>query len=158
MASYSKSGIEKLSVYDDMVNTQLWLLAARNRVYNTCNATLPSRIKAAEAQEICKNADKIYDTMFNKAKELTTKLDLEIQSAKHKNDKENSSARQIAKKLHKLNRNTMRAVCFLSATAIEHEGYQPEDGPDVTPAMDPKKVLDMTSYSAKLAAAAKDLA
>lgn len=161
MATYSKSGIEKLSIYNDMVNTQLWLLAARNRVYNTCNATDPARLKPDQAKVILESADHIYNTMFRKAKELMEKLDAAVQVAAHKKGSaaEMDNARAVAKKIHALNRNTMKAICFLSEPAIPHNGYQPSDPdePVVTPAMDPKQQLDVAEYVKKLKAAAKDL-
>lgn len=153
----SKSGIEKLSIYSDMVNTQLWLLAARNRVRNTCNVTDPARVDAAQVKIICDSADHIYNTMFQKAKELIVKLDAAVQLAAQKKEGELKNARQLAKQIHRLNRNTMKAVCFLSEPAIEHLGHQPRTGPVVTPAMDPTKVLVMDAYAKKLKAAAKDL-
>lgn len=155
MTTYSKSGIEKLSVYGDMVNAQLWLLAARNRVYNTCNGTDPARMDPQQAKAICQNADRIYETMFKKAKDLTAKLDAAMQAASA--TKQLADARAMAKKIHRLNRNTMKAVCFLTETAIEHKGKQPKTGPVITPAMDPRAKLDMDEYLGKLSAAAGDL-
>lgn len=160
MATPSKSGIEKLSIYGDMVNTQLWLLAARNRVYNTCNATDPSRLKPEQTKAILESADYIYNTMFKKAKELIEKLDAAVQSAAYKKGvaAELENVRLLAKKIHALNRNTMKAICFLTNPAISHNGYQPnDDGPVITPAMNPSDLLDVNDYVKKLKAAAKDL-
>jgi hypothetical protein len=160
MATYSKSGIEMLSIYGDMVSTQLWLLAARNRVYNTCNATDPSRLKPEQIKAILESADQIYNIMFKKAKELIEKLDAAVQAAAYKKGStaELYHARSMCKKIHALNRNTMKAICFLTHPAIPHLGEQPSDeGSVITPAMNPKQLLDVDDYVHKLKAAAKDL-
>lgn len=161
MATYSKSGIERLSIYSDMVNTQLWLLAARNRVHNTCNATNPTRLNPDQKKVILESANHIYNTMFRKAKELTEKLDAAVQAAalKKGSDAEMANARAMAKKIHLLNRNTMKAICFLSEPAIPHNGSQPSnpEDPVITPPMNPSQLLDVDEYVKKLQAAAKDL-